>query len=48
MPGNIQKQGLRMDPKLELFMSDSKRFHGLSEEQEYQAELTHVSQNKIM
>lgn len=48
MPGDIQKQGLRMDPKLELFMSNSKRFHGLSEEQEYQAELKRVSQNKIV
>lgn len=48
MPGVIQKQGPGMGPKLELFMSNSKCFHRLFEEQEYQAELTHISKNKIV
>lgn len=44
------KQGPGMGPKLELLMGNLKCFHRLSEEQEqeYQAELTHISQNKIV
>jgi len=48
MPDIIQKQGPGMGPKLELFMSNSKCFHRLSEEQEYQAELMCITPNKIM
>lgn len=47
-PHVTQKQGPGTGPKLELLISNLKRFHRLSEEQEYQAELTDLSQTKIM
>lgn len=48
MSGIIQKQGPGMGPKLELFMSNSRCFYRLSEEQEYQGELTHITENKTV
>lgn len=47
-PHVTQKQGPGMGPKLELLIANLKRFHRLPEEQEYQAELTDLSQTKIM
>lgn len=48
MSGVIQKQEPEMGLKLELFMSNSRCFYWLSEEEEYQAELTHITENKTV